>query len=258
MRHRPGGAGLTAGAVRQECTQIGGNGLSAPFRGIRVHCCDAICRDVNPHEPPKSTQLTQFIEYLGICSALTAGIQKSAGAPGQCPAAPANVPRWSAATCSPTDSLRSTIGARGLNFRVRHGTGCASPAMAADQRGTFSARGAGLAPCPQGRTAGLKTTLPRRSRGPGSGKRRARPISAARLSASRRLHLRPITSWSTRGLTEGRTHLGTGFPLRCFQRLSQPDSATGRCRWSTTRAPEVRPPRSSRTRGSLPQFSYAR
>ena len=198
----------------------------------------------------------------GFCSSTIkhfhVSITKSAGAPGQCPAAPANVPRWSAATCSPTDSLRSTIGARGLNFRVRHGTGCASPAMAADQRGTFSARGAGRAPCPQGRTAGLKTTLPRRSQGPGSGKRRARPISAARLSASRRLHLRPITSWSTRGLTEGRTHLGTGFPLRCFQRLSQPDSATGRCRWSTTRAPEVRPPRSSRTRGSLPQFSYAR
>lgn len=123
--------------------------------------------------------------------------------------------------------------------------------------GRSRARGAGLAPCPQGRTAGLKTTLPRRSQGPGSGKRRARPISAARLSASRRLHLRPITSWSTRGLTEGRTHLGTGFPLRCFQRLSQPDSATGRCRWSTTRAPEVRPPRSSRTRGSSSQFSFA-
>ena len=65
------------------------------------------------------------------------------------------------------------------------------------------------------------------------------------------------TSWSTRGLTEGRTHLWTGFPLRCFQRLSEPDSATGRCRWSTTRAPEVRPPRSSRTRGSLHQFSCA-
>ena len=64
-------------------------------------------------------------------------------------------------------------------------------------------------------------------------------------------------SWSTSGLTEGRTHLGTGFPLRCFQRLSEPDSATGRCRWSTTRTPEVRPPRSSRTRGSLPQFSCA-
>ena len=98
---------------------------------------------------------------------------------------------------------------------------------------------------------------PHRTRRPDA-KGRARPISTARLSASRRLHLQPITSWSTRGLTEGRTHLGTGFPLRCFQRLSQPDSATGRCRWSTTRAPEVRPPRSSRTRGSPPQFSYAR
>ena len=30
----------------QECTQIDGNGLSAPFRGICVHCCDA-SRDTN-------------------------------------------------------------------------------------------------------------------------------------------------------------------------------------------------------------------
>ena len=30
-RHRPGGA--------QECTQIGKNGPSVPFRGICVHCC---------------------------------------------------------------------------------------------------------------------------------------------------------------------------------------------------------------------------
>ena len=30
----------------QECTQIGGNGLSAPFWGICVHCCDA-SRDTN-------------------------------------------------------------------------------------------------------------------------------------------------------------------------------------------------------------------
>ena len=42
LRHRPGGAGLTAGAVTQECTRIGGNGLSAPFRGIRVHCCNVV------------------------------------------------------------------------------------------------------------------------------------------------------------------------------------------------------------------------
>ena len=47
--------------------------------------------------------------------------------------------------------IRSTIGARGLNFRVRDGTGCASPAMAAGQQGAFSA-GASH-PCPGGRTA---------------------------------------------------------------------------------------------------------
>ena len=67
-----GGASGRWGA--QECTQIGENGLSAPFWGICVHCCDAICvhccdarlrrvaraapsrgrrlhRGVNPHKP---------------------------------------------------------------------------------------------------------------------------------------------------------------------------------------------------------------
>ena len=47
MRHHPGDVGLTASATwasppgrrTQECTQIGGNGLSVPFRGICVHCC---------------------------------------------------------------------------------------------------------------------------------------------------------------------------------------------------------------------------
>ena len=44
---------------------------------------------------------------------------------------------WPAASCSPTDSLRSTIGARGLNFWVRNGTRCASPAMAAGRHRAF-------------------------------------------------------------------------------------------------------------------------
>ena len=35
----PCGVALTARAVTQECTQIGQNGLSAPFWGICVHCC---------------------------------------------------------------------------------------------------------------------------------------------------------------------------------------------------------------------------
>ena len=39
LRHRPGDVGVTARATTQECTQIGGNGLSAPFWGICVHCC---------------------------------------------------------------------------------------------------------------------------------------------------------------------------------------------------------------------------
>lgn len=56
---------------------------------------------------------------------------------------------------------RSTIGARGLNFRVRDGTGCASPAMAAGQQGAFSSAGPAR-PCPQGRTA-----LESESPGPG-------------------------------------------------------------------------------------------
>ena len=37
LRHRPDGVGLTARATAQQRAQIGGNDLSAPFRGICVH-----------------------------------------------------------------------------------------------------------------------------------------------------------------------------------------------------------------------------
>ena len=33
----------------------------------------------------------------------------------------------------------------------------------------------------------------------------------------------------------GRIHLGGGFPLRCFQRLSPPAIATRRCSWRNSR-----------------------
>ena len=36
-------APLWTGEGTQECTQIGENGLSGPFWGICVHCCDASC-----------------------------------------------------------------------------------------------------------------------------------------------------------------------------------------------------------------------
>lgn len=77
------------------------------------------------------------------------------------PSAQENAPRWSATSCSPTDLLRSTIGAGGLNFRVRNGTGCTSPAMVADQRGAFCCQGPAR-PGPQGRTArnGIGVTAP--------------------------------------------------------------------------------------------------
>lgn len=80
--------------------------------------------------------------------------QRKGGRParGRPPSAQENAPRWSATSCSPTDLLRSTIGAGGLNFRVRNGTGCTSPAMVADQRGAFCCQGPAR-PGPQGRTA---------------------------------------------------------------------------------------------------------
>ncbi len=99
-----------------------------------------------------------------------------------------NAPCWSATSCSPTDSLRSTIGARGLNFRVRNGTGCASPAMVADQQGAFQGYGRAVPSGPHSVTS----DGPRGPLGIACMKRRARPISTARLNASQRLHLRPI------------------------------------------------------------------
>jgi len=45
----------------------------------------------------------------------------------------------------------------------------------------------------------------------------------------RRLHVRPIASWSSRGLI-GRTRFGVGFTLICLQRFSIPDIATRHCR----------------------------
>ena len=105
-----------------------------------------------------------------------------------------NAPRWSATSCSPTDSLRSTIGARGLNFRVRNGTGCASPAMVADQRGAFCCQG-GASAVPWGphSVASRRQSRSQSDRGTEQViERRARPISTARLKRSRALHLRPI------------------------------------------------------------------
>ena len=87
-----------------------------------------------------------------------------------------------------------------------------------------------------------------------------RPISTAPLSASLRLHSRPIYLVVFEGpylspmgglISEGASRLDafSAYPVRTWL----PSCATG----VTTGAPSVRPPRSSRTRGSSPQTSCA-
>ena len=76
----------------------------------------------------------------------------------------------------------------------------------------------------------------RRASSPSSrtGRASSRAISAARLNVSPRSHLRPIDVVVCDGPLR-RPHLGAGFALRCFQRLSLPDAATRRCGWRHNR-----------------------
>ena len=70
-----------------------------------------------------------------------------------------------------------------------------------------------------------------------------------------------LTSYSLRGLTAeaGISHLEGGFTLRCLQRLSRPDVATQPyASGDAADTPAVRPSRSSRTKDSSSQISYAR
>src|SRR3989344_5843309 len=57
-----------------------------------------------------------------------------------------------------------------------------------------------------------------------------RRISTPRLNALLHVHLAPINVVISHGSITI-SYLGAGFPLRCFQRLSIPDIATGRCHW---------------------------
>jgi hypothetical protein len=58
-------------------------------------------------------------------------------------------------------------------------------------------------------------------------------ISTTQLNTLRRLHLWPIKQVvylrPFSSCEDGRSHLGAGFTLRCFQRLSKPNLATQRC-----------------------------
>ena len=82
------------------------------------------------------------------------------------------------------DLNRSTIGAGWLNFRVRYGTGCTPPAKTADPQGTFGI-------CCLNRTLRAAQRVAKRFLRRKL-KRRARPISTARLRQLPTLHLQPI------------------------------------------------------------------
>ena len=86
-----------------------------------------------------------------------------------------------------------------------------------------------------------------------------RPISTYQLNTLLHLHLKPIYLVVFKGsyLYRGISHLEGGFTLRCLQRLSLPDLATLPWSWSPTDTPAVRPSRSSRTKDSSSQISYA-
>ena len=80
-----------------------------------------------------------------------------------------------------------------------------------------------------------------------------RPISTAWLNTLPCLHLRPIKQivslrpYPPGKPGDGKSHLGGGFALRCFQRLSVPYIATRHCSWRNNR----------NTRGtSFPVLSY--
>ena len=113
----------------------------------------------------------------------------------------------------------STIGAAGLNCPVRDGKGWDPRAVATSmgwQAGKTKhlAGGARAATPPSGRQRTEKRTGPLVPLGCTS------PLCTCGLSTS-----------SSRTALMRKPHLGAGFALRCLQRLSQPDVATGRCPW---------------------------
>ncbi len=123
----------------------------------------------------------------------------------------------------------STIGAGGLNGRVRNGNGCDPSAMVT---------GMNLSSRRQPKILTWREGYVVHDYGFGQCKHHgqaSRPISTRKLRALQLLHIGPINLVVYKGslgrLPCGRHHLEAGFTLRCFQRLSQPNLATQLCLW---------------------------
>src|SRR5262245_5436752 len=134
----------------------------------------------------------------------------------------------------------STIGAGGLNGRVRNGNGCDPSAMVTGMKLVYqdATEDPGKEAAGPDTTSGFKHC---KRHGQAS-----RPISTRQLRALLLLHTGPINLVVYKGslgrLPCGRPHLGVGFTLRCFQRLSLPDVATQLCLWRDnwcTRGPSI-------------------
>src|SRR3954454_637436 len=140
----------------------------------------------------------------------------------------------------PGDLSPSTIGAGGLNCRVRDGNGC-DPTAIATEICAFSFENSIAS------TSVIVNPSPR-------------PISTGRLNTLLCVHLRPINVVVYHGpylvdpvgnlILERASHLDA-FSAYPFRR-----SLTSRALGRTTGTRELRPSRSSRTRDSLPQVSY--
>src|SRR3954469_5959794 len=132
----------------------------------------------------------------------------------------------------------STIGAGGLSFRVRDGTGRYPSATTTDNTIQLEQPKPHHEPphlppknrgkewsCAQGHIVDANNVL----------WSSPRPISTGQLHPSRGFHLRPINPMVSRGPYPrkggGIPHLGTSFPLRCLQRLSLPNIANQPCPW---------------------------
>ena len=141
----------------------------------------------------------------------------------------------------------STIGAGGLNFRVRDGTGCFPSAIATETAERVASH--------QVHPDELDSEREHRKPSP-------RPISTGRLNTLPCLHLRPINLVVCEGpyrvIPVGDLILGRASHLDAFSAYPCRTWLTCSAAGATTGTPEVRPPRSSRTGGSSPQISCAR
>ena len=147
----------------------------------------------------------------------------------------------------PGTLVPSTIGAGGLNFRVRDGNGCDPSAVATEICCQLARRTA-----PRGLHSEHELL---RGRIPSP-----RPISTGQLSALLRLHFRPINVVVYHGPYQvdpvGGIILKRASRLDAFSGYPVRRSPTSRALGRTTGTRELRPSRSSRTRDSFPQSTF--